>query len=76
MMLSLVMLMVITVHEKKLKRHYILKMARGRLYTKEREKGRQCAERLIFSLDRDLFDNSDYDKSSKFFFNNNKKSNW
>ena len=26
-----------------------------------------------FFLDRDLFDNSDYDKSSKFFFNNNKK---
>ena len=50
MMLSLVMLIVITVHDKKLKRHYIFKMARGRLYTKEREKGRQCAERLIFSL--------------------------
>ena len=29
-----------------------------------------------FYHDRDLFDNSDYEKSSKLFFDENKKSNW
>ena len=46
MMVSLVMHMGITMHQKIDNILYFKKIARGKLYTKEREKGRQCADRL------------------------------